>query len=115
MAYYLDSLVEKLGGILASIHDPPNHYLVYLRAMFGDSKKWYNRTITGPTAINEEMFSVADLTEGKKASVAESEMCEICVGIPDGNDCPDFETVWDRAVDTSDWSDIFYNWEGAAA
>lgn len=111
MAYYLDSLVEKFGRILALIHNPLNHYMVYLRSMFGDSKKWYNRAITGPTTIKDDMFSVADLTEAKKALAAES---EICVDIPDGNDCPDFESVWDMAVETTNWSDLFYNWEGAA-
>ena len=110
LGYYLDALAQKLGNVLADLHNPRDHHLVYLRSMFEDSKKWYGSAIAGKTAIHEDLFSATPLQLTEKVHSTDT---EICVDIPDGREnCPEFfEPSREKAKNTPDPVDLFINWE----
>jgi hypothetical protein len=111
--HYLNEIVDKLRNILADMHNPPGYYLVSLTRLFEDTKKWYGSSVASMIAVSEDLFAADPLQRAEKAKTMAT---ECCVDIPDGSEnCPDFESVWDRTTVTSDPVDTFINWEDNTA
>ncbi|KAJ9614190.1 hypothetical protein H2200_002326 [Cladophialophora chaetospira] len=108
---YLTALVGKFRNTLAEIHNPPDHYLVYLGRMFEDSRRCYSSATAGAITITENLFASKSLKLTEDDPTA-----ECCVDIPDGLDnCPDFDSFFREHLTASDPVDVFIDWGAAIA
>ncbi|KIW26095.1 uncharacterized protein PV07_09222 [Cladophialophora immunda] len=108
LRYYLESLTAKFRDVLATIHNPSDHYLVYLCRMFADSKKWFAPALTSSPAVHEDLFS-PKLTRMNAKPLITGNDC--CLDIP-GNQhsCPDITSAWSKPVASSDPCEAFMRW-----
>ncbi|KIX97615.1 uncharacterized protein Z520_06393 [Fonsecaea multimorphosa CBS 102226] len=106
---YLGSLAAKLRDVLASIHNPSNHYLVYLCRMFEDPKKWYGPALTSAHAIHEDLFA-PKLTQTSTKPLR-LPLGHDCLDFPGGpSSCPYAKSPWKKPSESSDPSEAFIKW-----
>jgi hypothetical protein len=105
---YLNALVDKLRNMLTELHNPPDHYLVFLCRMFEDSRKWYTSTAAA-AAARKDLFFPGPIQVIDTPSDTDT---GCCVDLPDGLDnCPDLSSVWDREDGIAASADEFINWD----
>ncbi|EXJ70962.1 uncharacterized protein A1O5_05955 [Cladophialophora psammophila CBS 110553] len=108
LRYYLESLAAKFRDVLATIHNPSEHYLVYLRRLVEDSKRWYTPALPGPPTFREDLFSPDPMQMTQKALPTGQDNC---LDVPGGlAGRPDFVSAWDKPAASSDPSDLFIKW-----
>ncbi len=111
--YYIDALVGKFRDTLAQIGNPTEHHLVYLGRIFADSKSCLRPATAGAIAITEDLFTS---TPKKLTEKPSDRSAECCIDVPDEYDnCPDFDSAFNKHFAASDSADPFIDWGDATA